>query len=81
MRPILRVMATPADETPAQRAVRKAEEEEARLVSEQIDKEIKRDRRSQPPVKVVLMGQGSSKSVFISFIYSIRVFVFSFRRH
>jgi hypothetical protein len=37
---ILRMMAMPADETPAQRVVRKAEEEEARLLSEQIDKEI-----------------------------------------
>jgi guanine nucleotide-binding protein subunit alpha len=57
--PLLRALAPPADETPAQRAVREAEEEEARLVSERIDDEIRRGcmlERGKTPVKVVLLG-------------------------
>jgi hypothetical protein len=54
----------------------KAEEEEARLVSEQLDKEISKENKPQRkvPVKVVLMGQEESgESAFISFIYSRHV--------
>lgn len=75
--PLLRVIAPPgADKNLAQRAMRKAEEEEARLVSEQINKEISRENRPQRTVtkKVVLVGQEESgESALISFIYSMRV--------
>jgi hypothetical protein len=60
--PLLRALAPPADETPTQRARREAQEEEARLLSERIDEEIRRDRvirRPHRPVKVVLLGPGS----------------------
>ena len=75
--PLLQMIAPPgADETLAQRAMSKAEEEEVRLVSEQIDKEIGRENKPQRkvPKKVVLVGQeGSGESAFISFIYSMPV--------
>jgi len=71
--PLLRALAPPIDETPAQRAVREAEEERARLVSERIDEEIRRGRmleRGKMPVKVVLLGperSGASAFSFSSF--------------
>jgi guanine nucleotide-binding protein alpha-1 subunit len=64
--PLLRALVPPADETPEQRAAREAEEEEACLVSERIDDEIRREesmRRKKMPVKVVLLGhEGSGAS-------------------
>jgi hypothetical protein len=68
--PLLRALAPPVDETPAQRTVREAEEEKARLVSERIDDEIRRghmSERGKTPVKVVLLGpERSGASVFVA---------------
>jgi guanine nucleotide-binding protein subunit alpha len=59
--PLLRAMAPPANETPAQRAVREAKEEDARLVSARIDEEIGKDNQpKKTPVKVILLGQEGS---------------------
>jgi guanine nucleotide-binding protein alpha-1 subunit len=64
--PLLRALAPPPDETPAQRAVREAREEEARLVSERIDDEIRKEAslRRKTPVKVALLGHGDGASGF-----------------
>jgi len=61
--PLFWAWGPPADETPAQRAVREAEEEDARLVSEQIDEEIREEEHRnlrKGPVKVILVGRESS---------------------
>ncbi|KAH9986756.1 G-protein alpha subunit-domain-containing protein [Russula compacta] len=61
--PLLRAMAPPADETPEQRAARLAEEDEARLVSERIDEDIRKEKQQQrrpPAKKVILLGQEGS---------------------
>ncbi|KAI0288110.1 guanine nucleotide binding protein, alpha subunit [Russula brevipes] len=65
--PLLRAMAPPENETPAQRAVREAKEEEARLVSARIDEELRKDNRpKKTPVKVILLGQeGSGRTGFL----------------
>jgi guanine nucleotide-binding protein alpha-1 subunit len=64
--PLLRALAPPPDETPAQRAVREAREQEARLVSERIDDEIRKEAslRRKTPVKVALLGHGEGASGF-----------------
>jgi hypothetical protein len=60
----------PADETPAQRAVRMAEEEDARLISERIDEEMRKEKQEKHhnlkkrPVEVILLGrEGSGASL------------------
>ena len=81
--PLLRALAPPMDETPAQRAVREAEEEKARLVSERIDEEIRRGRmseRGKTPVKVVLLGperSGASASASTRLCVAFSFLVFS----
>jgi len=58
--PLSWAWAPPADETPAERAIREAEEKDARLVSERIDEEIRKERHHNlkgRPVKVILLGQ------------------------
>ncbi|KAI0256439.1 guanine nucleotide binding protein, alpha subunit [Lactifluus subvellereus] len=64
--PLSEAFAPPADETPAQRAAREAEEAEARRVSENIDEQIKlENKHKKTPVKVLLLGQeGSGASTF-----------------
>jgi hypothetical protein len=61
--PLFWAWGPPANETPAQRAVREAEEKDARLVSERIDEEIREERHQKlgkRPVKVILVGQEGS---------------------
>ena len=87
--PLRRALAPPLDETPTQRAVREAEEEEARLVSERIDDEIRRDRvlrcQKTTPVKVVLLGSERSGALafvpFDAFYFMRRVFFLVFSCH
>lgn len=54
----------PFDETPAQRIVREKAELEAKMVSDEIDEQIKAERaatkRRKRPVKVLLLGQSES---------------------
>ena len=58
--PFLWAMAPPAFETPAQRAEREREEENARLVNERIDEQIQKDKlelRKRAGAKVLLLGR------------------------
>lgn len=58
--PLTRALRPPANETPQQRARRIREEEEAIRVSEEIDKELHRERaerrRHRPNIKILLLG-------------------------
>jgi len=62
--PLSRVLEPPVNETLEQRAVREADEVEARRVSDRIDEQIKSDKqansRSKAQVKVLLLGQAES---------------------
>jgi hypothetical protein len=63
--PLFWAWAPPADETPAQRAVREAEEKDARLISERIDEEIRKEKHHSlkgRSVKVILVGQEESSA-------------------
>lgn len=58
----------PPDETPAQRIVREKAELEAKMVSDEIDEQIKAEKaatkRRKRPVKVLLLGQSESGTSF-----------------
>ena len=62
--PLALALAPPPDETDEQRALRLQEEEQARLVSEEIDEQIRQERaamkRQKRPIKVLLLGQSES---------------------
>jgi guanine nucleotide-binding protein subunit alpha len=59
--PLALAIAPPPDETPAEREVREAAEAEAKRVSDEIDKEIirerDRERKKRKPLKLLLLGQ------------------------
>ncbi|KAL0579767.1 hypothetical protein V5O48_002261 [Marasmius crinis-equi] len=62
--PLTRAMAPPPDETPSDREARLQAEQEAKKRSDAIDEEINQQRlaekKEQPPVKVLLLGQSES---------------------
>lgn len=61
--PLDEVLKPPADETPAQKAHRIAQEEEARRVSQAIDQSIKAERqilKKRKIVRLLLLGQSES---------------------
>ena len=62
--PLSIAIAPPADETPEQRRVREAKEEEARRVSLRIDEVLKADKvvmkKRKNAVKVLILGQSES---------------------
>jgi hypothetical protein len=62
--PLARALSPPPKETPEQRALREANEAEARRVSDRIDEQIKSEKqansRQKIPVKVLMLGQAES---------------------
>ena len=62
--PLTRALAPPPDETPEQRAERESREHEARIISNKIDEEIKKDRialkKQKNVIRVLLLGQSES---------------------
>lgn len=58
--PLTRAIAPPPNETPAQRELRIAAEQEAKRVSDAIDDELNRqriaDKKNPKPVKILLLG-------------------------
>lgn len=73
MDPISLALAPPANETPAQRKLREAEEDEARKVSQRIDDQLKAEKvatkKNKNCVKVLVLGQSESGSYLLPFIY------------
>lgn len=74
--PLALVMAPPPDETPEERVLRLAREDEARRISEAIDESLKQERQQlkrRKVVKLLLLGQSESGVCFdLSFLYSVR---------
>ncbi|EPT02660.1 hypothetical protein FOMPIDRAFT_52231 [Fomitopsis schrenkii] len=62
--PLTRALLSPKDETPAERWAREQREAHARLISEQIDAQLKAERaalkKKGKPIKVLLLGQSES---------------------
>ncbi|KAH9830771.1 uncharacterized protein C8Q71DRAFT_716439 [Rhodofomes roseus] len=76
--PLTRALLPPKDESPADRWAREQREASARLISEQIDAQLKADRlalkKKGKPIKVLLLGQsesGKSTTVKSAYIHSI----------
>ena len=67
--PLTRALSPPPKETPDQRALREANEAEARRVSDRIDEQIKSEKqansRKKTPVKVLMLGQAESGTPII----------------
>lgn len=73
--PLTRALLPPKDETPAERWAREQREAQARLISEQIDAQLKAERaalkKKGKPVKVLLLGQSESgKSTTVKSAYN-----------
>ena len=66
--PLTLATTPPPDATPAQRIVREKAELEAKMVSDEIDEQIKAEKattkRRKRPVKVLLLGQSESGTSF-----------------
>ncbi|TDL27757.1 heterotrimeric G protein alpha subunit [Rickenella mellea] len=63
--PLTLAIAPPSDETPEQRAIRLREEEDAKQISDEIDRQIEADaaelkRKRKAVIKVLLLGQSES---------------------
>lgn len=72
--PLDEVLRPPADETPDQRDIRLAREEEANSVSQAIDAEIKAERlasRKRRIVRLLLLGQSESGAC----LFNLRIFI------
>jgi hypothetical protein len=71
--PLTRAIAPPPHETPAERALRIAAEQEAKRVSDAIDEELNRqrtaDKKGPKPIKLLLLGASSSSPCPMLVVY------------